>query len=113
MRQEWSEKKTDDNNLIKQEIDISCDKVEREDSGNGVNDDKSKESEFMDVEEYFPNEIVDGETVFFCNICNEGLDNEQGITKHRKDNHESLMNDDSHDDTDLYEGFDEEGHRIV
>ena len=67
----------------------------------------------MVVEDYFQIEIVDGETVFVCNICNEGLDNEQEITTHIKDNHESLMNNDSFNDAELYEGFDEEGHRII
>ena len=73
----------------------------------------SKKSDFLDAEENFQMEIVDGETVYVCNICNEGLDNENEITKHIRDNHESLMNDDSYSDTDIYEGFDEEGHRIV
>ena len=94
---EWSEKKKED-------------KAEHK---NSVNDEKSKESELVVVEDYFQIEIVDGETVFVCNICNEGLDNEQEITKHIKDNHESLMNNDSYTDTELYEGFDEEGHRII
>ena len=53
------------------------------------------------------------ETFFFCNICNEGLDNEQEITKHSKENHERLMNDDRYNDTELHKGFDEEGPRII
>ena len=43
------------------------------------------------MEDYFQIEIVDGETVIVCNICNEGLVNEQKITKHIKDFYESLM----------------------
>ena len=66
----------------------------------------------MDVEEYFQIKIVDGETVFVCNICNKGLDNDQEITKHIKVNRESLKNDDIYDDTDLYKCFEEEGHRL-
>ena len=51
---------------------------------------------------------------FLCAMsANEGLDTEQEVAKHIKNNHESLLNDDSYDDNDLYEGFDEEGHRIV
>ena len=69
----------------------------------------------FDAEDYFKLEYVDGEPLFVCNVCDEGLDSEAKITKHIKDKHESLMNDDlkSWDDSDLYEGFDEEGHRIT
>ena len=58
-------------------------------------------------------EFVQGETDFVCNICNKGLDNEHEITKHIKDNHEILMNDNSYTDSELYEGFDEESQRII
>ena len=34
------------------------------------------------------------------------------LHQHIEEKHESLMNDDSFDDSDLYEGYDEEGHRI-
>ena len=78
-----------------------------------VNDEKIKESDFVDIEDYFQMEVVAGETVFVCNICNEGLDNEIEITKHMKDNHEILLSDTSYTASELYEGFDEEGHRII
>ena len=107
LRLEWVGKKKDDNNLNEKEKNLSHDKYGRDDHEN------SKEIDFLDAEEYFQIEIVDGETVYVCNICNEGQDNENEFTKHIKDNHESLMNDDSYSDTDIYEGFDEEGHRIV
>ena len=68
---------------------------------------------FVDIEDYFQIEVIEGETVFVCNICNEGLDNEMEITKHIKNNHEILLSDDSYTDSELYEGFDEEGHRII
>ena len=97
---------------MKQEKDVSHDKYERNDHENSIIDDKSKDIDFL-AEDYFQIEIVDGETVYVCNICNEGLDNKNEITKHIKDNHESLMNDDSYSDTNIYEGFDEQGHRIV
>ena len=42
----------------------------------------------------FQIEFVDGEPVFVCNICNEGINNEAEITKHINDKHESLMSDD-------------------
>ena len=69
----------------------------------------------VDVEDYFQLEFVDGEPLFVCNVCNEGLESDAEIRKHINDKHESLLNDDleSWDDADLYEGFDEEGHRIA
>ena len=51
--------------------------------------------------------------MFVCNVCDEGLESEAEIINHIKEKHETLMNDDSWDDADLYEGFDEEGHRIA
>ena len=86
---------------------MSHDKSGRDDTENSILDEKSKESYCFEAEDYFQIEIVEGETVYVCNICNEGLDNENEITKHIRDNHESLMNDDSYSDTDIYEGFDE------
>ena len=89
------------------------DKVTKGDSEKSKYDENNKESEVVDVMDYFQLEFVDGEPLFVCNICNEGLDTEAEITKHIEDYYESIMNDDSYDDTELYEGFDEEGHRIV
>ena len=66
----------------------------------------------VDLEDYYQIEFVDGEPIFVCNICDEGLDTEAEITKHIKDKHESIMSDDLND-SDLYEGFDEDGNRIV
>ena len=73
---------------------------------------KSKESEVFNAEDYFQLEYVDGEPLFVCNVCDEGFDSEAEITQHIEEKHESLMNDVSFDDSDLYKGFDEEGHRI-
>ena len=50
--------------------------------------------------------------VFACNICDEGFDSETQIKEYINDKHESLMSEDLND-TDLYEGFDEDGNRIV
>ena len=66
----------------------------------------------VDVEDYFQIEFVDGEPVFVCNICNEGFDSEAEITDHISEKHKSPMSDNLND-TDLYEGFDEDGNRIV
>ena len=35
---------------------------------------KGNKCEVVDIKEYFQIELVDGEPVFVCNICNEGLD---------------------------------------
>ena len=69
MRPEWSQK--EDNNY-----------TEKWDHVVSVNYEKIKERDFVDIEDYFQMEVVEGETVFVCNICNEGLDNEMEITKH-------------------------------
>ena len=105
LRLEYSKEKKDENNLSEKEINIVVDKVERQEYEHSVNDEKGKERELLDVEDYFQIEVVDGETLFVCNVCNEGLDTEQEIAKHIQNNHESLLNDDSYDDNELYEGF--------
>ena len=64
------------------EINIVDDKVEGRDYEHSVNDVKGKESELLNVKDYFQIEVVDGETLFVCNVCNKGLDTEQEIAKH-------------------------------
>ena len=32
-----------------------------------------------DIKDFFHIKIIDGETLFACNICNEGVDNEHSI----------------------------------
>ena len=115
LRLELSKENKDESNLNEKEVNKVNDKAGREDQKHSVSDDKSKEceSEHFDFEDYFQIEVVDGESLFVCNVCDEGFENEQEIKEHIKNNHESLLNDDSYDDIDLYEGFDEEGHRIV
>ena len=66
----------------------------------------------VDLEDYYQIEFVDGEPIFACNICDEGLDSEAEVTKHIKDKHESIMSDDLND-CDLYKGFDGDGNQIV
>ena len=77
------------------------------------NDERIKEGDFVDIEDYFQMEVVKGETVFVWNICNEGLDNKMDVTRHINNNHEILLSDNSYTDSESYEGFDEEGHRII
>ena len=101
----------EDNNLTEKETHIFNHKHEKGDPEVRVNEDRSKEGDFWDIEDYFQMEFIEGETVFVCNICNEVLDNwqEEKKIKKIKDNHEISLNDDS----ELYEFFDEEGHRII
>ena len=40
----------------------------------------------------FQLEIVEGETVFACNICDEGFDFIDEVNKHIADSHEDIMN---------------------
>ena len=76
-----SKEKKDDSNLKEKEVNIVDDKVERGDHKHSVSDEKCKEceSECFDFEDYFQIEVVDGESLFVCNVCNEGLENEQEI----------------------------------
>ena len=45
-----------------------------------------------DLEDFFQIENVDGETLYVCNICNEGVDNENMIKRHWHENHEDFKN---------------------
>ena len=40
---------------------------------------KIKESALTNIKDFFQVKIIDGETLFACNICNEGLNNEHSI----------------------------------
>ena len=44
------------------------DKSEKGDHELIVNDEKIKEMDFVDIEDYFQIEVIEGETVFVCNI---------------------------------------------
>ena len=100
LRLEWKEKKNNDKTSNKN------------DNEKSEYSKKCKESEVFNEEDYFQLEYIDGEPLFVCYVCDEGFDSEAEITQHIEEKHESLMNDDSLDDSDLYKGFDEEGHRI-
>ena len=56
------------------EINYSSDNVEGGDHGNSLFDENPNKKK-----DYFQIEIVDSETLFVCNICHEGLINEQEI----------------------------------
>ena len=86
--------------------------VETVNKENGEYVDENKVCEVVDVEDYFQNEFVDREPVFACNICDERFDSETEIKEHINEKHNSLMSEDLNV-TDLYEGFDEDGNRIV
>ena len=65
--------------------------------------DKIRESAVTDIKDFFQVKIIDGETLFACNICNEGVDIEHSIKWHIYDKHEDLtldiLNSDEHTDT--------------
>ena len=72
---QWSREKKDDSDLNKKELNVVDDKAERGDHKHSDEKSKECESELFDFEDYFQIEIVDGESLFVCNICNEGLEN--------------------------------------
>ena len=47
-----------------------------------------QKSEVMDVKDYFQIEFVNGDTVFVCNMYNEGFEE---MTENINDKHKSLM----------------------
>ena len=40
----------------------------------------------VDAEDYFQMEFADGESLFVCNVCDEGVKSEAKITKHKRKN---------------------------
>ena len=48
------------------------------DVGKGITD-KIWEGAVTDIKDFYQIEINDGETLFACNICNEGVDNEHSV----------------------------------
>ena len=55
---------------------IGNDKVPKGDNANSEYDENAKENEVVD----FHLEFVDGESLYVCNICNNGLDTETQFT---------------------------------
>ena len=71
---EWRDHKKYVKTSNEKEDYIINDKVENGDIGDNENskyDEKTKESEEVDIEDYFHIEFVDGEPVFACNFCYE------------------------------------------
>ena len=61
------------------------------------------EGAVTDINDFYQIEIDDGETLFGCNICNEGVDNEHSIKWHIYDKHDEdltldIRNSDEHTD---------------
>ena len=79
--------KKDVNTSNEKEKNAVNDQVEQDNSENRENENKNKESEMVDVEDYFQIKLVDGEPVFVCNICNEGFYSEAEIREHINDKH--------------------------
>ena len=80
-----------------------------ENSKNSEYEDKNQKSEVVEVKDYFQLEFVNGYPVFVCKMCNKGFEE---ITEQINDKHKSLMGEDWNDSK-LYEGFNEDGSRIV
>ena len=61
------------------------------------------ESAVTDIKDFFQVKIIDGETLFACNICNEGVDDEHSNKWHIYDKHDGLtlhiFNSDEHTGT--------------
>ena len=51
-------------------------------------EERKEESLDADLEDFFQIEVVDGETLYVFNICNEGVDNENMIKRHMHENHD-------------------------
>ena len=49
-------------------MNIFNDKIEKGDQKHSENDEKIKEMYFVDIEDYFQIEVIEGQTVFVCNI---------------------------------------------
>ena len=50
----------------------------------------NKKSAVTDTKDFFQVKIIDGETLFACNICNEGVQDEHSIKRHIYDKHKYL-----------------------
>ena len=46
---------------------------------------------FEGIEDLFQIEVLDGEEVYACNVCNEGFDREDEIMKHILDGHKEIV----------------------
>ena len=56
------------------------------------NKNEKEDKEYLeDVDDYFQIEIVDGETVYACIICDEGLDSVEEVRNHVKDEHREVV----------------------
>ena len=51
----------------------------------------TKKNRFDDFEELFQMEFLEGEIVYACNVCNEGLDTENDVKKHIITHHEDIL----------------------
>ena len=60
------------------------------------NEIKSKEIDYNlegieSIEDLFQLEVVDGDELYACNVCDQGFDIEDEIKKHIVDNHKEIM----------------------
>ena len=52
---------------------------------------ENKEINIMYLKDCFQIEIIEFETVYACNICNEGFENIESIRRHVSDKHEEVL----------------------
>ena len=118
---------------MKKHLNTKHGSLQKDNAEHDSKEEVNKESLDADLEDFFQIEVVDGETLYVCNICNEGVDNENMIKIHMHENHEEFENhiqdsdkhadaenieektdeEESFDDYDYYEGFDEDGNKII
>ena len=103
----------------------------------GKSHSKSEDFVFDGIDDLFQIEILEGEQVYACNVCDQGFDRDEEIRTHIEIDHkeiilqisenidkekESKVTDNSDEssgeesimnDSELYAGFDEDGNRIV
>ena len=54
------------------------------------NNNEKEDKEYLE-DDYFQIEIVNGETVYACTICDEGLDSVEEVRNHVKDEHREVI----------------------
>ena len=54
------------------------------------NNNEKEDKEYLE-DDYFQIEIVNGETVYACTICDEGLDSVEEVRNHVKDEHREVV----------------------
>ena len=56
-----------------------------------TNESRNEEQDVEDLEELYQIEIVEGETLFVCNICDEGCETDGEVRKHVMTEHNEVL----------------------